>query len=141
MLGAEDDKDWSADFLSMTKDREAYSEKQKSEAEEKRVKDSSPTLAIEDYLGTYNCEMYGDARVWMEGGQLMVHLLPTEIFIGHLSHWQYNTWKVELKKVPSLPPGLVNFIIDEKGEVREMEIDIPNPDFDFTELKFYKVKE
>jgi hypothetical protein len=85
--------------------------------------------------------MYGDARVWMEGDQMMVHLGPTDIFIGHLSHWQYNTWKVELKKVPALPSGLINFVIDDKGEVFEMQMDVPNPDFDFTELKFYKLKE
>ena len=50
-------------------------------------------------------------------------------------------WKVELKKVPSLPSGLVNFVIDEKGKVVELQMDVPNPDFDFTELKFYKTAE
>jgi hypothetical protein len=140
-MDAEDEKDWSADFLSMTEQRDEQSKMQEKKAEDKRVKDSSPTLPLEDYLGVYHCEMYGDAKVWMEGEQMMVHLEPTEIFVGHLSHWQYNTWKVEMKKVPSIPSGLVNFIIDDSGAVVEMEIDIPNPDFDFTELKFYKVKE
>jgi hypothetical protein len=70
----------------------------------------------------------------------MVHLLPTEIFVGELTHWQYNTWQIKLNKVPSLPTGLVNFIIDDKGKVVEMQIDVPNPDFDFTELEFLKVK-
>ncbi len=45
-----------------------------------------------------------------------------------------------MKDVPSLPSGLVNFIINDKGEVVEMEIDIPNPDFYFTELEFMKAK-
>jgi CubicO group peptidase (beta-lactamase class C family) len=141
ILGAEEEKDWSADFLTMIEQREEQSKMQEKKAEESRVKDSSPTLPLEDYLGVYHCEMYGDARVWMEGDQMMVHLGPTDIFIGHLSHWQYNTWKVELKKVPALPSGLINFVIDDKGDVFEMQMDVPNPDFDFTELKFYKLKE
>jgi hypothetical protein len=53
-------------------------------------------------------------------------------------HWQYNTWQIELKQITSLPKGLVNFLINDKGEVYEMQVDIPNPDFDFTELKFLK---
>lgn len=141
LLGAEEEKDWSADFLAMMDQRDEHSEKMRKEAEEKRVKDSSPTLPTEAYLGTYRCEMYGDARVWKEDEQMMIHLEPTEIFVGHLSHWQYNTWKVDLKNVPSLPSGLVNFIINDKGKVVEMQVDIPNPDFDFTELEFFKVEE
>jgi hypothetical protein len=85
--------------------------------------------------------MYGDAKVYLEDEQLMVHLMPTEIFVGELSHWQYNTWKIEFKKVPALPSGLVNFLINDQGKVSEMEIDVPNPDFDFTELEFFKVGE
>ena len=46
-----------------------------------------------------------------------------------------------MKKVPSLPKGKCSFIIDELGEVEEMRIDIPNPDFNFKELKLYRVKE
>jgi hypothetical protein len=140
MLDAGLDTDWSEDFLTMMEQRNEYSEKAKAKAEEERVKDSRPTLPIEDYLGTYNCKMYGDAKVYFEGTQLMVHLLPTEIFVGTLDHWQYNTWKIEMKDVPALPPGLVNFIIDEEGKVVEMKIDIPNPDFYFDELKFLKIR-
>ncbi|MEE4256460.1 MAG: serine hydrolase [Bacteroidales bacterium] len=140
MLDAGLDTDWSKDFLTMMEQRNEYSEKAKAKAEEERVKDSRPTLPIEDYLGTYNCKMYGDARVYFEGTQLMVHLLPTEIFVGTLDHWQYNTWKIEMKDVPALPPGLVNFIIDQEGKVVEMKIDIPNPDFYFDELKFLKIR-
>ena len=140
MLGNEVEKDWSKDVLAMVKEGEKSEEERQIKAEEERVKDSKPTLPVEEYLGIYNCEMYGDARVYMEGDKMMVHLVPTDIFVGTLTHWQYNTWKVEMKKVPSLPYGLVNFIINDKGNVTEMQIDIPNPDFYFTELKFYKAE-
>jgi len=140
LLGAEDETDWSADFLSMMSGREGQQEEAEAKAEEARAKDSKPTLPIEEYLGTYHCKMYGDTKVYMDGDQMMLDMVPTDIFLGHLSHWQYNTWKIELKGVPSLPSGLVNFIIDDQGKVVEMQIDIPNPDFYFTELEFLKVK-
>ena len=139
LLGAEEETDWSADILALIEGRNERQEEMHAKAEEERVKDTKPTLTIESYLGTYNCEMYGNARVYMDGEQLMVHLEPTEIFVGHLGHWQYNTWQIEFKKLPSLPAGLVNFIINDRGEVTEMQIDVPNPDFDFTELEFIKL--
>jgi CubicO group peptidase (beta-lactamase class C family) len=138
LLGAGEEKDWSADFLALIAQGDEREAQQRKKAEEERAKDSKPTLPAEAYLGTYHCEMYGNARVYMDGEKMMLHLEPTEIFVGSLSHWQYNTWKLVFEKVPSLPPGLVNFIIDEKGAVTEMQVDVPNPDFDFTELKFMK---
>jgi CubicO group peptidase (beta-lactamase class C family) len=140
LLGADEETDWSGEFLAMMSGRDAQKEEAEAKAEEARAKDSKSTLPIEDYLGTYNCKMYGDAKVYMDGDQLMLDMVPTELFLGHLSHWQYNTWKIELKGVPSLPSGLVNFIIDDHAKVSEMQIDIPNPDFYFTEFEFLKVK-
>ena len=42
--------------------------------------------------------------------------------------------------MPSLKKGKCSFVIDSQGEVEEMRIDIPNPDFDFTELEFKKIQ-
>lgn len=138
LLGSEEETDWSTDFLDMMNQRDEYQKQAAIKAEEERLKDTEPTLAIEEYLGTYNCKMYGDAKVYMDGDQMMLDMLPTDIYIGKLSHWQYNTWRIDLLDVPSLPYGVVNFIIDYEGKVVEMEIDIPNPDFYFDELEFIK---
>ncbi len=140
MLGAGEETDWSADFLAMMSGRDERQKEAEAKAEETRAKDSKPTLPIEAYLGTYNCKMYGDAKVYMDGDHMMLDMIPTDIYLGTLTHWQYNTWKIVMEGVPALPPGLVNFIIDDQGNVVEMQIDIPNPDFYFTELEFYKVK-
>lgn len=138
MLENPEEKDWSREFLTLIERREEYEKKQREKAEEERAKDSEPTLPVVKYLGTYSSEMYGDAKVYLDNGEMMVNLVPTDKAIGTLRHWQYNTWEIELKQITSLPRGLVNFLINEKGEVYEMQIDIPNPDFDFTELKFLK---
>lgn len=140
LLDSDVETDWSADFLSMMSGRDARQEEAQAKAEEERAKDSKPTLLVEDYLGTYNCIMYGDAKVYMDADRMMLDMVPTDIYLGTLTHWQYNTWKIVMEGVPALPSGLVNFIIDDQGKVVEMEIDIPNPDFYFDELEFLKVK-
>jgi len=38
-----------------------------------------------------------------------------------------------------LPSGTVQFVLGPDGKVKEMQIDVPNPDFDFTELEFKKL--
>lgn len=138
MLENPDEKDWSSEFLKLINARDEMQEEARKKAEEERVKDSKPTLPLEAYMGTYSSEMYGDAEVYTEDGQMMVNFEPTDKAIGTLVHWQYNTWQIELKQITSLPKGLVNFLINDKGEVYEMQVDIPNPDFDFTELKFLR---
>jgi CubicO group peptidase (beta-lactamase class C family) len=141
LLDADVETDWSKDFLVMMDQRDENQENARIKAEEERLKDTKPTLPIVAYLGTYNCEMYGDAKVYMDGDQMMLDMVPTDIYIGKLSHWQYNTWRIDLLDVPSLPYGLVTFTIDYEGKVTEMEIDIPNPDFYFDELEFIKQAE
>jgi hypothetical protein len=39
-----------------------------------------------------------------------------------------------------LPSGRVQFIFNLEGEAEEMRIEVDNPDFDFTELKLFKIK-
>lgn len=39
------------------------------------------------------------------------------------------------------PKGFVTFTLNAQGKVDEMKIDVPNPDFDFTELEFKRAPE
>ena len=109
-------------------------------AEADRVKGTKPSLDLKEYVGTYGGDMYGNAEVKLDGDQLTVQFIPTPLFKGELSHWHFDTFQITLTEVPSLPPGTCRFILDERGKVEEMKVDIPNPDFDFTELEFKKLK-
>jgi hypothetical protein len=39
-----------------------------------------------------------------------------------------------------LPSGMVHFSVDAMGLVQSLDVDVPNPDFDFTELHFVRNK-
>ena len=95
---------------------------------------------MKDYTGTYGGDLYGNAEVKLKDGHLVLDFLPSDVLIGDLSHWQYETFKIKLRHSPTLPEGTVTFILNKEGKAEELKVDIPNPDFDFTELVFKRIK-
>ena len=136
-LGAPE-RDRSSESLRQMK--EADSTRIASEKKEtaSHVKDSKLSLPLVGYAGTYRSEMYGDVRVTEEKGRLVVYFVPTPSFIGDFTHWQYETFIINLRD-HTLPSGKVTFVFDKNGKTSEMKVDIPNPDFDFTELELKRI--
>jgi hypothetical protein len=83
--------------------------------------------------------MYGDVRVEATGKALIVSFVPTPGFVADLSHWHYDTFRIDLRD-PVMPDGYATFVLDARGVPSELRIDIPNPDFDFTELELKRVE-
>jgi CubicO group peptidase (beta-lactamase class C family) len=137
-INTEAPTDWSAIFLEREKKNKDYEAKEKKERVEKRVLNTKPSADMRKYIGTYKSELYGEATIGLKDGSLYIQFVPTPIFHSKLNHWHYDTFTVEFPEVPSLPQGTVNFVLNASGEVDQMRIDIPNPDFDFTELEFRK---
>lgn len=129
-------QDWSRLSLNSYISRQENNKQEEEEFIRNRVKGTKPSLELQDYTGLYGGEMYGDAEVLLKNNQLVIKFIPTPIFTGTLTHWHYDIFRIKLTDIPSLPEGTVQFIISPEGRVEEMKIDIPNPDFDFTELEF-----
>ena len=130
--------DWSNLFYRFYEGNNEYEKEEFAKKESERNKNTKPTLELEKYCGTYNSILYGDCEVKLEKGKLQIQLLPAPDFISKLENWQNDTFSVKFEKFPSLPQGTVSFTINEKSQVTNMKIDVPNPDFDFTELEFLK---
>lgn len=130
--------DWSTMMLENNKKQMEMEKKNQMEEEQKRVKDSHPTLELKEYAGLYGGDLYGNAKVTVENGELKLIFAPAPQFNAILKHWQYDTFSIQFPEFPSLPKGKVTFVINASGKVEEMRVDVPNPDFDFTELKFKK---
>lgn len=116
-LGAEP-RDYSADML---KTYNAFLEQGKlaqKKIEDSRVKGTAPTLALDKYAGAYKDEMYGDAKVNLENGKLV---LTTPGFAGDLEHWNYDTFRVTWRE-RSLGKALVTFTLNARGAVDEMKL-------------------
>ncbi|HEV2864689.1 MAG TPA: serine hydrolase [Pyrinomonadaceae bacterium] len=131
-------RDWSADYLKRRDAGRAAEEAEEKKVEAARAANTKPSLPLEAYAGTYTGVMFGDAKVAVENGRLVVRLAPSPNFVGDLEHWHYDTFSIRWRDSIVYPfgRGFVTFNLDARGQVDEMKIDVPNPDFDFKELEF-----
>lgn len=132
------DSAWSDYYLSIREWVKEYEEEERQEWVDARIPDTKPTFGLSEYTGVYTSDVYGDVEVSIAKNKLYLTMKHTPIYQGKLEHWHYDTFSVKFDKAPSLPEGSVSFVADKYGKITEMKIDIPNPDFDFTELKLYK---
>ncbi|MDQ3134938.1 MAG: serine hydrolase [Acidobacteriota bacterium] len=130
-------RDWSAEILERTKQGKIAVEAAAKKIEDARVQGTKPSLATSAYAGAYGGDLYGEAKVTEENGRLVLRLTPAPNFVGDLEHWQYDTFRVKWRDSVSypFPRGFVTFVLNAQGQIAEMKIDVPNPDFDFKELE------
>jgi hypothetical protein len=127
-------RDWSAEQLAMSAAADSAEVAAEKKEEAARAKNTKPSLPLLSYTGTYRSQLYGDVIVDMEKGALTIRFVPTATYVGDLTHWQYDTFRVELRD-KTLPPGTATFVLGASGKPVELRVVIPNPDFDFTELE------
>jgi len=139
LLNVKEDLDWSTMYLGFKERGDKRAKEAVVQAEKDRVKNTKPSLSLEDYAGTYGGEMYGNCTVEVEGDHLKFQFEPTPLFRGTMTHWHYDTFQLNWSTDMMLPSGTVQFILNPKGKVEEMKIVVPNPDFYFEELEFMKL--
>ncbi len=133
--------DWSAIYL---ENSIVGLEQQKNEWEEYLAsadRSLKPSKKLKKYRGIYGGDLYGNVELSLDKGKLVLDFLPAPRLIGDLEPFSKDTFLIRLRDMPFLPQGTVKFYIDDKGEVSELVIDIPSPDFDFMELDLTKQKE
>ena len=111
-------RDYSADLLKNYNGLLEQGKQAQKKIEESRVKGTSPTLALDKYAGAYKDEMYGDAKVAVQNGKLV---LTTPGFVGDLDHWNYDTFQITWRE-RSLGKALVTFTLNARGKVDEMKL-------------------
>ncbi len=94
-----------------------------------------PSRKLRKYCGIYGGDLYGDVELSLDKGSLVLDFLPAQRLIGDLEPFTKDTFLIRLRDMPSFPQGTVKFYLDDQGNISELVVDIPNPDFDFTELE------
>jgi CubicO group peptidase (beta-lactamase class C family) len=100
-----------------------------------------PSLELNKYTGVYGGDLYGNVEVGMEKGSLYLDFLPAPGMYGDFEQFSRDTFLITIRDEPFLPQGTVKFLLNEQGDVEEMIMDIPSPDFDFSELELKKLNE
>ena len=88
------ERDWAAEYLKRMHDGEAADAKTLADREDARVQGTTPSRPLDDYSGLYGGSMYGEARVSLEDGGLVLALLPNKDLVADLTHWHYDTFKI-----------------------------------------------
>jgi CubicO group peptidase (beta-lactamase class C family) len=134
-LGAEP-RDWSGILLPRERQSSTAENARRAAAVRQTVPNTSPSLPLSAYAGTYGGAMYGDASVTLEGGRLVLRLLPNPDFVADLRHLQFDTFVIEWRRAwPWFGAGTAQFLLSPAGRVTELKLDVPNEDFWFTELE------
>jgi CubicO group peptidase (beta-lactamase class C family) len=125
-------RDWSSELLKVNKELEEREKTAAKKLESERVKDTSPSLALEKYAGKFQSEMYGEASVALENQKLVLRFGPN--FIGDLQHWHYDTFRVTWRD-PMQGKGFVSFRLNTQGKVELINVEnlseftrVPEPD-------------
>ena len=107
---------------------------------EDKIADTKPSFNLNEYTGNYTDKAYGKAIVENNNGKLVLKYEPAPNLIGDLEHYHYDVFTIKLRNFPFLPTGTVQFFMNERGEIKSLKVDIPNPDFYFDEFNFIKDK-
>jgi CubicO group peptidase (beta-lactamase class C family) len=130
--------DWAGIYLSFKKGYEAYLDKNELKRVEARDADLKSNIEINKLVGVYTDKVYGDAEVTLIGNKLTFSMIGSkEIFTSEMTHWQQNTYQIKFSD-KFLPNGYLTFNVNSNGEVVNLKIDLPNPDFHFHKLDFVK---
>jgi len=135
LLGLEP-RDWSAEALPRVNRRWAQEDPRITAIREARISGTQPSLALEAYAGTYESAIYGKLFVRLEAGQLQLDFGHSADLAAELRHWHHDVWEIRWKKPHAFFGfGTVAFSLDNKGKVTGMDLEVPNRDIFFEELK------
>lgn len=113
-------KDWNEAMYAVNLQDEREGEERRAKEEASRIPGTSPSLGLESYAGSYSDALYGDARVRLEGGTLVLEIGPS--FVGELEHWHFDTFRARWRDTQQ-GRSWVEFRLGREGKVAEVEVE------------------
>ena len=117
MFDGNTDRDWSAELLEMYGELRAQGIAARKRARKSRVENTTPSLSLDAYTGTYTDSLWGDVTISMVQGAL--HLTADQLE-GDLEHWQYDTFTVRWAKA-WMGTGRASFRLNSAGRAAILE--------------------
>ncbi|PYP66020.1 MAG: serine hydrolase [Gemmatimonadetes bacterium] len=85
-------RDWSGELLKLYGGIRAAADSTRRRAEARRIPNTHPSLALDQYAGAYADSLVGDVTVSLENGKLRLRASSTHV--GTLEHWEYDTFRL-----------------------------------------------
>lgn len=118
-----DDRDWRAVFAELHRKEREQADAQRQKLADERPQGTHPSLPLEHYTGEYNNPIYGDLRVAIEGGGLVIHLGAHPGVTGPLEHWHTDTFSCRWSW-STLEESLVAFSVGFGGQVESLRLKV-----------------
>jgi CubicO group peptidase (beta-lactamase class C family) len=109
--------DWSAEYLALSRRGQSTASAAPNQA---RTPNTTPSLAPADYVGTFSNELYGDIRLALENGGLVLRYAPD--YTADLEHWHHDTFRARFRR-PGLGSALMTFTLNHQGRVASFELE------------------
>ena len=113
-------RDWSAEYLEIAKRNDDRAQAQGRAVDSSRAKNTTPSLALDQYAGTYTSDVYGDVKVTSENGHLVLRY--SDDYTADLEHWHHDTFAARWRRT-GFGRSFANFALDSRGRVATMELD------------------
>lgn len=108
-----------------------------------RAPNSTPSLPLASYAGTYRDPWYGDVFIRVRDSRLEMQFGKTAELLGDLEHWQHDTYIVRWRERGLNADAFVNFTLDPDGRIREVRMEpistLTDFSFDFQDLRLTPV--
>jgi len=115
----DDSRDWHKEVFELYSGFREMGIAAAKKAEEARVANTKPTLALSEYAGTYEHEMYGTVRVAVSGEGLSFNF--NDYLYQEASHWHYDTFRTP--KHPKWRFSLmIDFDLGQDGKVNKLAV-------------------
>jgi hypothetical protein len=126
-------KDWIAILAEAYRSRQQQGAETVAEAAASRAADSSPSLPLEAYVGTYRDVWYGDIHIEAgDGGRLWFRSDRNEPLLGPLEHFQYDTFIARWTDRQLMADAYVSFSMSPEGKIERIRMKAVSPATDFS---------
>ncbi|MFT4177842.1 MAG: serine hydrolase [Thermomonas sp.] len=110
-----------------------------------RAKNSTPSLPLAKYVGTYRDPWYGDVLIRQGAKGLEMQFGKTAELLGDIEHWQHDSFIVRWRDRALNADAFLSFTLDHDGNIRELRMEPVSPltdfSFDFQDLRLVPVVE
>ena len=134
-------KDWKERGIKQDNDHFADRANRIKQRTDVHVTGTTPSMGPDVIAGLYRCPMYGDIRIENNNGQLVMNFVHAAGLKANLTHWHYDTYKLEwLEPQTWFSFGTVQILTDNNNKPAELQFDVPNDDIFFEEIHAVRVK-
>lgn len=134
------ERDWNNENLKQfRKSRKEFSDRIAA-ATKPTAEGTKPSHPLEAYTGSFECPLYGKASIEWNEDKLRIRFHPYSELTATLEHLHYDTFVIKWdKSFAWFEEGTAHFVADAKGQFTRIELNIPNDDLWFHELKLSRI--